>query len=86
MFGKFAASLSRVGKSKQTLKYKFEVQVLALENLPGPVKKCQIIWSRAAKTQMTSIKDAARGEHGLLNDCSLGFWLRWHSCTLFLAH
>lgn len=58
MFGKFAAGIKRAGKGSHGSKYKIDVQVTQLENLPAYVKKVRVVWSRSAKVQMTDFKDA----------------------------
>lgn len=59
--------LSRISRglrtgNKQPLKYRFDVRVEKLDNLPGPVKKCRVVWSRGAKLQMTETQDVRNGE------------------------
>lgn len=44
------------------------VVVEKLDNLPAPVKKCRVVWSRGPKVQMTETKDVAKGE------CSIQRW------------
>jgi hypothetical protein len=44
------------------VKYRFDVVVEKLDNLPGPVKKCRVVWSRGPKLQMTDIKDVQKGK------------------------
>ena len=63
MFGKFTAGLKRAGKGAHGAKYKLDVQVVQVKGLPGAVKKCRVVWSRAAKVQMTEVKEVkANGE------------------------
>ena len=57
MFGKFAANIKRAGKGSHGSKYKIDVQITQLENLPAYVKKVRVVWSRSAKVQMTDFKD-----------------------------
>lgn len=53
MFGK----ILRAGKGGHGLKYKIDLQVINLENLPTSIKKCRVVWARSAKLQMTDVKD-----------------------------
>ncbi|GLI62410.1 hypothetical protein VaNZ11_005030 [Volvox africanus] len=54
MFGK----ILRAGKGGYGVKYKIDLQVVQLENLPTSIRKCRVVWARSAKLQMTDIKDA----------------------------
>lgn len=47
--------------SARPCKYKFDVDVLQLDNIPAAVKKCRIVWSRKAKVQMTETVEPKRG-------------------------
>ncbi|GIL59065.1 hypothetical protein Vafri_14027 [Volvox africanus] len=53
MFGK----ILRAGKGGHGVKYKIDLQVVQLENLPTSIRKCRVVWARSAKLQMTDIKD-----------------------------
>ncbi len=61
MFKKLKGLASGGSKSKGAVKYKFDVQVVQLEGVPGPVKKCRVVWSRSAKMQMTEVKECRNG-------------------------
>jgi hypothetical protein len=61
MFGKLTRGISHKSSSKQKLKFRFDVHVEKLDNLPAPVKKCRVVWSRGPKLQMTDIKDVKNG-------------------------
>jgi hypothetical protein len=47
--------------AKSALKFRFEVQVDKLENLPSAVKRCRVVWSRGSKLQMTAMQDVRGG-------------------------
>ncbi|GFR47585.1 hypothetical protein Agub_g9317 [Astrephomene gubernaculifera] len=53
MFGK----ILRAGKGSHGLKYRIDVQVTQLENLPTTIRKCRVVWARSAKIQVTEAKD-----------------------------
>ncbi|GLC55994.1 hypothetical protein PLESTB_001052900 [Pleodorina starrii] len=53
MFGK----ILRAGKGGHGQKYKIDLQIIQLENLPTSIKKCRVVWARSAKLQITDIKD-----------------------------
>jgi len=55
-------SLSRrsVGGAKPE-KFKFELEVVQLDNIPQAVKKCRVVWARKVKVQMTESVDTKRG-------------------------
>lgn len=69
MFGKFAAGLKRAGKGSHGQRFKIDVQINQLENLPSAVKKVRVVWARSAKVQLTDYKDV-RG-----SECWA--WARW---------
>ncbi|KXZ54203.1 hypothetical protein GPECTOR_5g297 [Gonium pectorale] len=52
MFGKLLK-----GRGGHGLKYKIDLQVTTLENLPTSIKKCRVVWARSAKVQITDVKD-----------------------------
>eukprot|EP00775_Hariotina_reticulata_P010260 gene10260-10419_t len=58
---KITRGLGHKASGKQALKYRFDVFVDKLDNLPGPVKRCRVVWSRGPKVQMTDIKEVTRG-------------------------
>ncbi|PNH00859.1 hypothetical protein TSOC_013292, partial [Tetrabaena socialis] len=57
MFGK----ILRAGKGSHGLKYKIDVQITQLENLPSTIKKCRVVWARSSKMQITDVKDVRGG-------------------------
>jgi hypothetical protein len=61
MLGRISRGLGHKSSAKQALKFRFDIQIDKLDNLPGPVKKCRVVWSRAAKLQMTDMKDVKNG-------------------------
>ncbi len=74
MLGKLARGLGHKAGSKKALKYRIDVTIDKLDNLPGPVKKCRVVWSRGPKLQMTEIQEVKHGEcahsHTLTTDNS----------------
>lgn len=71
MLGRISRGLKSGGK--QGVKYRFDVVVEKLDNLPGPVKRCRVVWSRGPKLQMTEIKDVNKGARaGSLEVCCSG--------------
>lgn len=60
MLGRISRGLAH--KKAGRVKYRFDVVVEKLDNLPGPVKKCRVVWSRGPKLQMTDIKDVHKGK------------------------
>jgi hypothetical protein len=63
MFKKLSRGLAHKSGGKTPLKFRFDVQVVQLENLPSAVKNCRVVWSRGAKVQMTEFKNTLNGEH-----------------------
>lgn len=61
MFTKLSRGLAHKSGGKQRLKYRFDVFVDKLDNLPAPVKRCRVVWSRGPKVQMTDVQDVAKG-------------------------
>jgi hypothetical protein len=61
MLARLSGKLGKRGKSAG-LKFRFDVQVDKLENLPAAVKKCRVVWSRGSKLQMTELRDVRGGE------------------------
>lgn len=61
MFAKLSKGLAHKGGGKTALKFRFEVAIDRLDNLPQAVKKCRVVWCRGSKIQMTEIVDAAGG-------------------------
>lgn len=59
---KIARGLGHKTSGKQRLKYRLDVFVEKLDNLPKPLKKCRVVWSRGPKVQMTDIKDVTNSE------------------------
>lgn len=62
MLKKLSRGMSHKAGAKTALKFRFDVQIDKLENLPGPVKKCRVVWSRGPKLQMTDIKAVNQGQ------------------------
>eukprot|EP00201_Polytomella_parva_P018164 CAMPEP_0175071218 /NCGR_PEP_ID=MMETSP0052_2-20121109/19130_1 /TAXON_ID=51329 ORGANISM="Polytomella parva, Strain SAG 63-3" /NCGR_SAMPLE_ID=MMETSP0052_2 /ASSEMBLY_ACC=CAM_ASM_000194 /LENGTH=1671 /DNA_ID=CAMNT_0016338383 /DNA_START=135 /DNA_END=5147 /DNA_ORIENTATION=- len=68
MFGKFASGLKRAGKSSGGFKYKYDVEILSVENLPTSARKCRVVWARSSKVAMTDVKDvSAKGKASFSN-------------------
>jgi hypothetical protein len=63
MLGKLKRAINQKANKQKPLKYRFDISVEKLDNLPGPVKKCRVVWSRGPKVQMTSIQDVFKGEN-----------------------
>lgn len=61
MLGKISRGLGHKSGGKQSTKYRFDVVVEKLDNLPSAIKKCRVVWSRGPKLQMTDIKDVSKG-------------------------
>lgn len=66
MFKKLGRALGGAGKGG-SLRVKFDLEVVQVDNLPQAVRKCRVVWSRSAKVQMTSIKDVRGGEYNWLH-------------------
>lgn len=64
MLGRLSRGLGHKSGAKKGVKYRFDVFVEKLDNLPAPVKKCRVVWSRGPKLQMTDIKEVTKGELG----------------------
>lgn len=62
MFKKLGRGLAHKSGGKTPLKFRFDVQVVQLENLPSPIKNCRVVWSRGAKMQITDFKNALNGK------------------------
>jgi len=60
MFKKLGRALGGGGKGS-SLRVKFDLEVVQVDNLPQAVRKCRVVWSRSAKVQMTNIKDVRGG-------------------------
>lgn len=69
MLGRISRGIGHKSGGKKGTKYRFDIVIEKLDNLPGPIKKCRVVWSRGAKLQMTSIKDVNKGKHSC--PCSL---------------
>lgn len=61
MLGRISRGLGHK-TGKKGVKYRFDVVVEKLDNLPSPVKKCRVVWSRGPKLQMTEIRDVNKGK------------------------
>jgi hypothetical protein len=46
---------------KTVLKFRFDVRVVVLENLPLAVKQCRVVWARSAKLQLTDVVSTSSG-------------------------
>jgi hypothetical protein len=64
MLARLSKGLAHKTGGKTALKFRFDVQVDRLENLPPAVKRCRVVWSRGAKLQMTDMKEAGGGAQG----------------------
>ncbi|KAL6755265.1 N-terminal C2 in EEIG1 and EHBP1 proteins-domain-containing protein [Haematococcus lacustris] len=60
MFRKLGKALGGGGKS-QTIKVRFDLQVVQVDRLPTAVRKCRVVWARNAKVQMTAVKEVRNG-------------------------
>ena len=61
LLARLSKGLAHKAGGKTALKFRFDVQIDKLENLPSAVKKCRVVWSRGSKLQMTEMKDVGRG-------------------------
>jgi hypothetical protein len=61
MLGRLSRGLGHKSGQRRGAKYRFDVLVDKLDNLPAPVKRCRVLWSRGAKVQMTNMKDVTKG-------------------------
>jgi len=55
------------GGGKSALKFRFDVQIDKLENLPPAVKQCRVVWSRGSKLQMTAMQDVRGSAFSLVS-------------------
>jgi hypothetical protein len=62
MLGRISRGIGHKSGGKTRTKYRFDVVIEKLDNLPAPVKKCRVVWSRGPKLQMTDIKDVNKGK------------------------
>jgi hypothetical protein len=61
MLARISKGFGHKASGKSALKFRFDVQIEKLENLPSAVKKCRVVWSRGSKLQMTEMKDVRGG-------------------------
>lgn len=60
MLGRLSRGIGHSG-GRKGIKFRFDVTIDKLDNLPAPVKKCRVTWSRGAKLQATDVKDVNKG-------------------------
>ncbi len=83
MFKKLKGGLGLKG-ADTGVKYKIDVQSVAVDGLPDGVKKCRVVMSRGAKVVMTDVKDARNGGCGMCSTprtCSTPMRLANHEHT-----
>jgi hypothetical protein len=61
MLGRLSRGIGHKSGGKRGCKFRFDILVDKLDNLPAPVKRCRVVWSRGAKLQMTEVKDVSKG-------------------------
>jgi len=84
MLGRLSRGLGHKSGGRKGVKYRFDVVVEKLDNLPSPVKKCRVVWSRGPKLQMTDTKDVNKGK--LCKQCSKHINLQQYNSTLTNWH
>mmetsp|Transcript_3202 Transcript_3202/g.5285 ORF Transcript_3202/g.5285 Transcript_3202/m.5285 type:complete len:482 (-) Transcript_3202:154-1599(-) len=57
MFGKFAHGIQRAGRGSHGSKYRVEVEVISLDNVPDSISKCRLVWSRGVKISITDVRN-----------------------------
>ena len=62
MLTRISKGIAHKAGGKARLRFRFDVTLDKLENLPAAVKKCRVVLSRGSKLQMTEICDARGGE------------------------
>lgn len=63
MFKKIHRQLERKREGRVPLKFRFDVQIVQITNLPPAVNKCRVVWARGPKVQMTRVETAAKGNN-----------------------
>lgn len=73
MFGRISRGISHASAGKKGAKYKISILVEKLDNLPAPVKRCRVVWSRGPKVQLTETKDVSKGKvaHALATSAAI---------------
>lgn len=61
MFKKIHRQLERKREGRVPLKFRFDVQIVQVSNLPPAVNECRVVWSRGPKIQMTRVEPAVEG-------------------------
>ncbi|GMH42813.1 hypothetical protein BSKO_10732 [Bryopsis sp. KO-2023] len=61
MFKKLQRQIERKRDGKIPLKFRFDVRVVGVSDLPVTVDKCRVVWARGPKVQMTRVRGAKDG-------------------------
>jgi hypothetical protein len=61
MFKKLQRQIDRKKAGAQSLKYRFDLQIDAVEGLPGGVTQCRVLWARGAKVQLSRLAEVQNG-------------------------